>query len=141
MKFGFLVKHSATFLIVFSVSVFKMEFTPLPDLPNTGLTIIEIGLFYGGEHLEAKICRFQNFFEQHWPCLSRTTISEDTLNTGWVFLIFIKTLNLLPNGLLMNSKTGNLLNFLPFVKFLWMLSYLPENYFLTTCSRKFFFSS
>ena len=31
-----------------------MEFNPLPDLLNTGFTIIEIGLFYGGEHSEAK---------------------------------------------------------------------------------------
>ena len=36
-----------------------MGFNPLPDLLNTGFTIIEIGLFYGGENLEAKICKFQ----------------------------------------------------------------------------------
>ena len=35
-----------------------MEFNPLPDLLNTGFTIIEIGLFYGGENLEAKIPYF-----------------------------------------------------------------------------------
>ena len=34
-----------------------MEFNPLPDLLNTGFTIIEISLFYGGENLEAKICK------------------------------------------------------------------------------------
>ena len=39
-----------------------MEFHPLQDLLNTGYTIIEIGLFSGGEHLEAKICRFLTFF-------------------------------------------------------------------------------
>ena len=27
--------------------IFKIEFNPLQDLQNTGLTIIEIGLFYG----------------------------------------------------------------------------------------------
>ena len=31
-----------------------MEFDPLPDLLNTGFTIVEIGLFYSSEHLEAK---------------------------------------------------------------------------------------
>ena len=29
------------------------------------ITIIEIGLFYGGEHLEAKFWSFQTFFGQH----------------------------------------------------------------------------
>ena len=33
-----------------------MEFNPLPHLLYTGFTIIEIGLFYGGEHMEAKMC-------------------------------------------------------------------------------------
>ena len=32
-----------------------MEFDPLPDFSNTGFTIIKTGLFYDGEHLEAKI--------------------------------------------------------------------------------------
>ena len=41
-----------------------MEFNPLPDLLNTRFTIIEIGLFYGGEHLGAKICRFLTFFDK-----------------------------------------------------------------------------
>ena len=41
----------AKFLISFSVWFFKMEFNPLPNLLNTGFTIIEIGLFYGGENL------------------------------------------------------------------------------------------
>ena len=41
-----------------------MEFNPLPDLLNTGYTIIEIGLFYCGEHLESKICRFQSFLDK-----------------------------------------------------------------------------
>ena len=27
-----------------------MKFNPLPDLLNTGLKTIEIGLFYGGEY-------------------------------------------------------------------------------------------
>ena len=41
-----------------------MEFNPLPDLLNTRFTIVEIGLFYGGEHLGAKICRFLTFFDK-----------------------------------------------------------------------------
>ena len=35
-----------------------MELNTFPDLLNTGFTIAEIGLFYGGKHLEAKICVF-----------------------------------------------------------------------------------
>ena len=42
----------------------KMEFNPLPDLLNTGFTIIEMGLFYGGENLEAKIRRLQTFLDK-----------------------------------------------------------------------------
>ena len=41
-----------------------MEFNPLPDLLNTEFTIIEIGLFYGDEHLGAKMCRFVSFFDK-----------------------------------------------------------------------------
>ena len=64
LKFGFLLQHFATFLFDFPVWCFKMEFNSLPELLDTKLTIIEIGLFYGGEHLEAKICRFLTFFWQ-----------------------------------------------------------------------------
>ena len=39
----------------------EIQAFPLPNLLNTGLTIIEIGLFYGGEHLGAKICRSPDF--------------------------------------------------------------------------------
>ena len=46
LKFGFLVQHFATFLFDFSVSFSKMKFSPLPDLLNTGFTIIGICLFY-----------------------------------------------------------------------------------------------
>ena len=43
-----------------------MEFNPLQDLLNTGFTIIENDLFYGGENLVAKICRFHaDLFGQH----------------------------------------------------------------------------
>ena len=42
-----------------------MEFNPLPDLLYVGFTIIEIGLFYGAENLQAKIRRFQTCFGQH----------------------------------------------------------------------------
>ena len=38
-----------------------MKFNPLPDLLNTGFTIIEIGLFYSGEHLGAKMCGFLTY--------------------------------------------------------------------------------
>ena len=41
-----------------------MEFNHLPDLLNTGFTIVEIGLFYGGEHLGAKICNFLTCFDK-----------------------------------------------------------------------------
>ena len=78
------------FLISFSVYFLKMEFNPLPDLLNTGFTIIEIGLFYGGEHLGAKnICRFLTFFDKvtsRWRFLvgikSRMTTCENTSITG-----------------------------------------------------------
>ena len=40
-----------------------MKFNTLPHLSNTGFTIIDIGLFYGGENLEAKICRFRFFLD------------------------------------------------------------------------------
>ena len=64
LKFGFLVKHFVTFLISFSVWFFKIKLKTLPHLLNTGFTIVENGLFYGGEHLEAKICRFQTFLDK-----------------------------------------------------------------------------
>ena len=38
-----------------------MKFNPLPDLLNIRFTVTEIDLFYGGEHLGAKICRFLTF--------------------------------------------------------------------------------
>ena len=41
-----------------------MEFNPLPDLLNTGFTIVEVGLIYGGEQLGAKICRFLTCFDK-----------------------------------------------------------------------------
>ena len=52
-----------------------MEFNPLPDLLNTEFTIIEIDLFYGGEHLGAKICIF--FF--------------DKITLRWWFLVSTKS--------------------------------------------------
>ena len=61
----------------FSVSFFKMAFNPLPDLVNTGFTIIEIGLFYGGERLGAKIYRFLTFF--------------DIITSIWRFLVGTKS--------------------------------------------------
>ena len=41
-----------------------MEFNPFPDLLNTGFTVIETGLFCGGEHLGAKIYRFPTLFDK-----------------------------------------------------------------------------
>ena len=53
-----------------------MEFNPLPDLLNNGFTIIEIGLFYGGQHLEAKICTFLIFFDK----MAMSTSSRNLLS-------------------------------------------------------------
>ena len=57
-----------------------MEFTPLPHLLNTGFTIVEIGLFYGGDHLEAKIGKIL-------ICLTRSLQDGDSvwsvLSRGW----------------------------------------------------------
>ena len=68
-KFEVWVSCEATFLINFSVWFFKIEFNPLPDLLNTGFEIMEIGLFYGGEHLGVKICRFLIFLTRSLPDL------------------------------------------------------------------------
>ena len=76
---------------------FKIEFNPLPDLLNTGFAIIEIGLFYGGENLKAKICSIQTFLDNMAAYLSsQTTTNKKASNTSLVLLIFIKTFNLLP---------------------------------------------
>ena len=55
LKFRFLVQYFEKFLFG-------------SDLLNTGFTIIEIGLFYDGEQLYAKVCRFLTFFTR-WRCL------------------------------------------------------------------------
>ena len=60
--------------------IFKMEFNPLPDLVNTGFINVEISLFYGGEHLGAKICRFLTCFDK---ITSRWRFSTYLLNRGW----------------------------------------------------------
>ena len=139
LKFGFLVKqfHFATFLISFSVWFFKMEIIPLPDLLNTGFTIIEIGLFYGSEHLRAKICRFQTVFEDgdFWSLLKRGWRVK-TLQILVEFFCFIKFKHwtYFPKDVLIDCKTRYLLDF--FYDFIsafdkWMLRYLfPENYSL-----------
>ena len=56
-----------------------MEFNPLPDLLNTGFTVVEIGLFYGGEHLGAKICRFLTCFNK----ITFKMVIQYLLNRGW----------------------------------------------------------
>ena len=48
-----------------------MKFNSLPDLLNTGFTIIETGLFYGGEHLENM--QIADFF--------------DKINSRWLFSV------------------------------------------------------
>ena len=81
-----------------------MEFNPLPDLLNTGFTIVEIDLFYGGEHLGAKMCRFLICFDkikmaiQYLFLLNREWRRVKTLQILIVFFCFLKTLNLLPKG-------------------------------------------
>ena len=89
-KFEVWVKQFVTFLISFSVWFFKMEFSPLPDLLHTK-SVIEIGFFYDGEHIRAKICRLLTFFSKitsRWRFLVDTksgiTTCENTLNTGWI---------------------------------------------------------
>ena len=73
LKFGFLVQHFATFFFDFSVWFLKIEFNLLPDLLSNRLTIIEIRLLYGGEQLEAKICRFLTFLTRYRCLLNRRT--------------------------------------------------------------------
>ena len=78
-----------------------MEFNSLPDLLNTGLTIIEIGLFYGGEHLKAKICRFLTRSLQDGYFWSK--IRDDEVWKHFKYWlsssnVSIKTLNLLSKG-------------------------------------------
>ena len=46
-----------------------MDFNPLSHLLNTRFTIIEIGLFYGGKHLEAKLCRILTLKLTRGQCL------------------------------------------------------------------------
>ena len=45
-----------------------MEFNHLPGLLNTGFTIVEIGLFYDGERLLAKVCRLLTCFRSLQDC-------------------------------------------------------------------------
>ena len=99
---GFLVKQFKTFLVNFSLSFSKMKFNLLL---NTGFTVIEIGLLYGGEHLGANICRFLTFLTwsiqdgDFWSVLNRRRRRVKTLQILVEFFeCFIKTLNLLPKG-------------------------------------------
>ena len=66
-----------------------MKFNHLPDLLNTGFTIIENWFVYGGEHLGVKICRFLTFFDKttlRWRFLVGTILGmmmcENTSNTS-----------------------------------------------------------
>ena len=47
---------------------FKTESKLLLDLMNTGFTIVETGLFYGGEHLEQNYADSRLFWRT-WPYL------------------------------------------------------------------------
>ena len=73
---------------------FKMELNPLPGLLKIRFKITEIGLFYGGEHLGAKLCKFLIFFfwQHHFKMELRHLIGDDdvwnTSNTGCVLLMF-----------------------------------------------------
>ena len=64
----FEVSVSSAALCNVFVREFKLEFNPLPNLLKTGFTIVEIALFYSGEHLEAKICRFLSYFDKMAMC-------------------------------------------------------------------------
>ena len=78
-----------TYLFDFSVWFLKIEFNPLLDLLNTGVTIFENSLFCVRTQ-EAKIPGF------HWQDgdvylirnLPVSPTCESTSNTGWVILIF-----------------------------------------------------
>ena len=98
LKFGFVVKQFATFLIGFSVWYLKLN--PLPDLLYTRFTINEIGkLVLWWVTLERKNMQIPEFFWQNhikitswWQSLvhtkSRTTKCENISNTGCVLLMF-----------------------------------------------------
>ena len=66
LKSRFLLQQFAMFLLSFSVWWFKKEFNLLPDVLNTGFTIIEIGLFYfyGGSF---------SYLSTHW-CYQHLTL-------------------------------------------------------------------
>ena len=88
LNLRFLVQHFATFLLGFSVWCFKMEINPLPGLLHNGFTITEIVLFYGGVHLNTKICRFLTFFWQDGDVyIMKDDDAWKHSNTGWVLLI------------------------------------------------------
>ena len=73
-----------------------MKFNPLTHLLNTGFTMAEIGLFYDGEHLGAKIWRLlscsvyilqdhfrmaiQYFLNREWQCVEKLQILVAFLN-------------------------------------------------------------
>ena len=86
---GFLCSSLQRFWSVFLFDFLKWpEFNPLPDLLNSGFTIIEIGLLYGSEHLAAKLCRFLSFFFDKMAMFAKwATMCENTSNIGWVLLI------------------------------------------------------
>ena len=79
-----------------------MEFNLLPHLLNTGFAIAEIGLFYGGEHLGAKITDL--FLQYHFKMAIQYLPNWEwrrvkTLQILVVFFsCFIKTLDILRKG-------------------------------------------
>ena len=84
-------------------SVFLFEFNPLPDLLNTGFTIIE---FMVANTWERKYAVPDIFWQitSRWRFLVRIksgmTACEKTSSNGWVLLMFYWNieLNLLPKG-------------------------------------------
>ena len=124
----------------------------ITDLRNNRFTIIEIGLFYGGEHLGAKICRFLTFLScsfqdgDFWSVLYR---DEEMWKHFKYWLsssnVLLKHGTHFPKDILINCKTSYLLNFFydlisAFCKFQWMLRYfLLKMFFFTLIFNSFIF--
>ena len=115
----------------FSVWFFKMEFNPMPDLLNTRFTIVEIGLFFDGEHLGAKIRRFLTCFDKitsRWRFNTYFIIGDGDVWKHFKYWlcfsnVFLKRWTYFPKDMI-NSKTRCLLHFFyelisAFDKFQW----------------------
>ena len=65
-----------------------MEFNPLPDLLNTGFTIIEIDLFYDDKHKEAKMFRFLTFCDKIAIEYRSVDVTESLFVKSLVWLLY-----------------------------------------------------